>query len=330
MTAPPAFDPAAFGGHPEAPQVPMVICWEELDATSHATTLDELTQWLGWLRRTYRIPATVFPPCWYAHPGIREELGHLWTGWLVTRHPDAGVGMIGLDWDARREQTTGRLREATAITGCTASQHRDEQPISGESDTGLLHEYAAQQMQARSREELRRSAIEAVTDRLQHAELRHDLAPQILAEITEHPEDATDQDLAAVTTELHRLAADAPRESMTVARDAVRAVADLQETAGLETRVAATRHTLATAITDGALADSPTGDRTDQETQAWLDAVESLLPANLAAGRAAAIAAARSAAADRRVATHRHPDVARLLAASDHDQDQSAVEGDPA
>ena len=46
----------------------------------------------------------------------------------------------------------------------------------------------------------------------------------------------------------------------------------------------------------------------------WLEAIEDLLPARVAAERAAAAAAARSASADRRInARRRHPDIADLL-----------------
>ncbi len=186
MTAP-VFDMAAFGGAAEAPPVPMVICWDDLDPAGYSTTLDALSRWLQWFRSTYRVPATVFPPCWYTHPGIREDLGHLWTGWLITRHPDAGVGMIGLDWDSRREQAVSRLREATAITGCTGTQHRDEQPMPTEPDPRPFGQHVAHEFRARLREALRHSAIEAATDRLQRAELRHDLAAEALAAVADKP-----------------------------------------------------------------------------------------------------------------------------------------------
>ena len=85
-----AFDPAGFGDSPDAPPVPTTICWDDLDPVSYTVTFQELSDWLAWFRQTYRIPATVFPNCWFTHPGIREDLGHLWTGWLVTRHPTLG------------------------------------------------------------------------------------------------------------------------------------------------------------------------------------------------------------------------------------------------
>ena len=57
------FDPAVFGGDPQTPPVPMVICWDELDPAGYARTLRDLADWLDWLRRTYRLPYTVIPPC---------------------------------------------------------------------------------------------------------------------------------------------------------------------------------------------------------------------------------------------------------------------------
>lgn len=73
----PAFDPAVFGGDPQTPTVSMVICWYELDPAGYARTLRDLADWIDWFRRTYRVPATVIPPCWLTHPGLREDLGHL-------------------------------------------------------------------------------------------------------------------------------------------------------------------------------------------------------------------------------------------------------------
>jgi len=108
MTAvPPTYDQVPFTGTDDdnVPEQPMVIAWEELDTTTYNTTLPEMATWVDWLAETYRPPTQVLPPCWYAHPAILEDLSHLWTGWFITRHPLSGVGMIGLDWDARREHT---------------------------------------------------------------------------------------------------------------------------------------------------------------------------------------------------------------------------------
>ncbi len=102
---------------------PHVIDWNALSEDTFQSALTELARWVDWLAVTYQIPPTVIPPCWALHPGLREDLGHLWTGWLVTRHPQLGVGMVGLDWDARREQAVARAREQVASAGCTPNHH---------------------------------------------------------------------------------------------------------------------------------------------------------------------------------------------------------------
>ena len=317
MTAP-AFDVAAFGGDPDVPPVPMVVSWDDLDPAGYATTLHALSRWLAWFRITYRIPATVFPPCWFTHPGLREDLGHLWTGWLVTGHPDAGVGMIGLDWDSRREQAISRLCEATAITGCTGTQHREEPPTPTANDIRLWDQHVTQEVRARSREALHNNANQAVTERLQHAELRHDLAAKALADLSDNPEAATDKDKASVAAELHRLASEAPGESATAARDAIRTVADIQQTSDRETALAAARHTLATSIATEVIDGVESRPIGLDASQVWRDALEALLPAGLAANRAAAVAAARTEAVNRRVAVQaRHPGLEDLLAGSE-------------
>ena len=311
----PAFDPADFGVTSNAPPVPTTINWDVLDSAAYARTLRELSEWVGWLRHTYRVPATVVPPCWFAHPGIREELGHLWTGWLVTIHPDAGVGMIGLDWDARRDQVISRLRESTAITGCTASAHRDEQPINVQTTSGQMDAHLTREIQARSRNAIRDSAVQVVLDHLEEIELRHDLAARILTDTVEHPETATAKDQAVITQRLHDIAATAHRTVHTILHSAIRTVADMQLTNDREEQLADTRNEMAAAIVSRVLDRSQPGSAPTGSEQAWQDALEALLPAELAAERAIAIAATRSAAVDRRVAARsQHPDVEKFLA----------------
>lgn len=102
---------------------PRVIDWDNLTQADYKDVMSALADWVDWFSTTYQIPATVLPPCWPEHPGLREDLGHLWTGWLTTRHPRLGVGMIGLDWDNRREQALPRLRGQVALAGCTRGRH---------------------------------------------------------------------------------------------------------------------------------------------------------------------------------------------------------------
>jgi hypothetical protein len=221
----PAFDPAMLGGQPSTPPVPMVVCWEDLPPDVFTHQLGELADWIGWLRTTYRIPATVIPPCWFTHPGLREDIGHLWTGWQLTRHPDAGVGMIGLDWDQRREATINRLREATAITGCTATRHQaepDPQVAIPASVEHLWQDHLHSQTTERVRAITRQAAVDQVIEILQAAELRHDLAPAILADTADDPANAGADDRAQVTQRLHQLAADAVERAAQSAADAAR------------------------------------------------------------------------------------------------------------
>ena len=192
----PAFDPTMFGGQPSTPPIPMVVCWDDLDPTTYTHQLTDLADWITWLRATYRIPATVIPPCWFTHPGIREDIGHLWTGWLLTRHPDAGVGMIGLDWDQRRDATISRLREATAITGCTATRHQAEPEPTDRLPSivnDLWQDHLNAESQDRARATARQAVVEIVTEILQAAELRHELAPAILAELADDSATADEQ-----------------------------------------------------------------------------------------------------------------------------------------
>ena len=310
----PAFDPATFGGQPSTPPVPMVVCWDDLPPDAYTNTLAELADWIGWLRSTYRIPATVLPPCWFTHPALREDIGHLWTGWLLTRHPDAGVGMIGLDWDQRREAAINRLREATAITGCTATRHQTEpEPAAAQTNSAarLWRDHLDQQTRQRTRAAARQADV--VLEILQTAELRHDLAPAILADTADDPANASDEDREQVARRLQQLAADAVDRAAQAAGDAARTVLDAHQHTTHETAVADAREDIADRFATAAMI-GQTSSLPAETTQRWLDTLERLLPAAAAADRAAAAAAARTAAADQRAtARRRHPNVDDMI-----------------
>lgn len=307
-----------FGGQPGTPPIPMVVCWDDLDPTTYTHQLTELADWITWFRATYRIPATVIPPCWFTHPGIREDVGHLWTGWLLTRHPDAGVGMIGLDWDQRRDAAISRLREATAITGCTASRHQAEPESAAAIPTSveqLLQDHLDAQSLVRAREIVHEAAFDIVIEILEAAELRHALAPTILAEITGDSEVAGDRHKEAVAERLRQLAVDALPRAASRADDAASTITDAQQHSVREKNVADARATIADNLAATALRGDSSGAVVDETLSArWLDAVEKLLPARIAADRAAAAAAARSARVGQRAAARRrHPNVDDLL-----------------
>ena len=324
VNAVPAFDPAVFGGDSQTPPVPMVICWDELDPAGYARTLRELADWTDWLRGTYRIPFAVIPPCSFTHPGLREDLGHLWTGWLLTRHPDAGVGMTGLDWDARREQAITRLREATAITGCTSTRHHDEPPMPQIVLTELWNTHIADDAEERRQREARRTIIDIVIEHLQAAELRHDLAPGLLAEIAANPADATTEERAAAAARLQQISDQAADAVDQIAADANRALADQHDLAGRETRVEAARRLVAETATIINASDATDIDSAAARRE-WLTAIENLLPATLAVERAAAsVKVRRTDSTERRMATHRrHPHVGDLLNPEDEDDAMS-------
>jgi len=314
----PAFDPTTFGGQPGTPPIPMVVCWDDLDPTTYTCRLTELADWIGWFRATYRIPATALPPCWFAHPGIREDIGHLWTGWLLTRHPDAGVGMIGLDWDSRKDAAINRLREATAVTGCTATRHQPEPEPTNPATSAIdqrWREHLDTQTNQRARRIAYRTASDIVTEILQAAELRHDLAPAILAEITDDPATAGDEQKQAVADRLRQLAVQALDRATRSVVDAAATMVDAQRHATLEAAVADARDDIARCLASTALNRDTSGANLDQDlSQDWLRALEHLLPATIAADRAAAAATARSAAVDQRAAARRrHPNIDDLL-----------------
>ncbi|ACV76875.1 hypothetical protein Namu_0455 [Nakamurella multipartita DSM 44233] len=293
----------------------MVVCWDDLDPSTYAHQLTELTDWISWLRATYRIPATVLPPCWFTHPGLREDIGHLWTGWLLTRHPDAGVGMIGLDWDQRREAAISRLREATAITGCTATRHQAEPeppPAMSASAEQLWQNHLDTQTRQRVHAVARQAAVDQAVAILQAAELRHELAPAVLAAVADDPANAGDDDRARVAERLRQLADDAVERAAQSALDAVRTVLDAHQHSAREGLVAEARDDLAHLFATATPTDqAPAG--SDELAQRWLDALEKLLPAVIAADRAAAAANARTAAVDQRVARRRRSDIDDLL-----------------
>ena len=311
----PAFDPSMFGGQPGTPPIPMVVCWDDLDPTTYTHQLTELADWISWFRVTYRIPATVLPPCWFTHPGLREDIGHLWTGWLLTRHPDAGVGMIGLDWDQRRDATISRLREATAITGCTATRHQAEpeappaMPVSAEQ---LWRDHLDTQTRGRVMAVARQAAVDQVVEILQSAELRHELAPAVLADIADDPAHAGDDDRAQVAGRLQQLAEDAVERAAQSALDAARTVLDAQQHTAREGALAQARDDLAHLFATATPADQ-TQPPSGELVRPWLDALEKLLPAAIAADRAAAAANARSSAVDERAARRRRSDIDDLL-----------------
>lgn len=117
--------------------------------------------------------------------------------------------MTGLDWDARREQAIARLREATAITGCTSTRHHDEPPIPDTEVSLLWNKHIAEDAPTRRRRDVQRIIVDVVTERLQAVELRHDLAPGLLIEVAANPAAVTAEERAAIAAGLLQISEEA-------------------------------------------------------------------------------------------------------------------------
>jgi len=155
--------------------------------------------------------------------------------------------------------------------------------------------------------------VDVVTEHLQAAELRHDLAPALLTELAADPAGATADERAAIAARLHQISEQAAATVNQIAADTSRTVADQHDLAVRETRLeAARRRVTETAI--GNASDANDSDSTAARRE-WLTAIEKLLPATLAVERAAAgMKPRRTNDTERRIATHRrHPDVGDLL-----------------
>ena len=159
----------------------------------------------------------------------------------------------------------------------------------------------------------RQSAADIVLEILQAAELRHDLAPAILADTADDPANASNDDRAQVAKRLQQLAADAVKRAVQSAADAARTVLDAHQHIAHEAAVADAREDIADLLATAAMI-GQTSSLPAETTRRWLDNLERLLPAAVAADRAAAAATARTAAADQRAtARRRHPDIDDLI-----------------
>jgi len=175
----------------DQPERPGTIPWELLGASDYRTALTDLGSWLAWLVPTYRIAPSVIPPCWFLHPGLIEELGHLWTGWRVTRHPDYGVGMAGLDWDGHREHVAGRLRELVASAGCNGTNHSVKPGPALNRDDKLWEAALKDEMACRTARCADQAGRAAAQEVLLTAEKRNESALCVLVEVATDPANPT-------------------------------------------------------------------------------------------------------------------------------------------
>ena len=166
---------------PAPAPLPMVVPWELLNSNEFHTALSELSDWVRWLVRLYHYGPDVVPPCWYLHGDLREELGHLHSGWLMTRHPQAAVGAMGLEWDRHRDITMARCKTITSASGCatasTFKEHKEpaDRPWPVDYDADLVTHLAAER-DRRDKSRIATAALEAAERVLMTLEVRGPLA----------------------------------------------------------------------------------------------------------------------------------------------------------
>ncbi len=297
-----------LGGQPSTPPIRMVGCWDDLDPTTYTSRLSDLADWITWFRAAYRIPATVLPRAGSPTPHPR---GHRPPVDRMAAHPPPrcrrrrdrpGLGPTPRRRDRPAPRSHSRHRLHRHPPPATRHQAEPEPaPAIPKSTEQLWQDHLNNQTLQRVWAVARQAAVDQVVEILQAAELRHDLAPGILAETADQPAEASDDDRAQVTGRLRQLAVEAVERVAQSASDAARAVFD---TPPHEGAVPLIRADLPDLFAAAALAgqNTPTSDDLPQQR---LDALETLLPASIAADRAAAAAAARTAAVDQRAAARR-------------------------
>ncbi len=307
--ASPRLDSSGARGNNEKPEQPGTIPWEILGATDYRSALKDLGSWLAWLVPTYRIPPTVVPPCWFLHSGVVEELGHLWTGWRVTRHPVSGAGMIGLEWDNHRERVVGRLRELVATAGCNGTNHSGKPGPVLNREESLWEANLQTETEIRTRRSTDQAVMSAAGDLLRRAEQRNELALAILSDIAAdpgHPTEAeTSQSTVALENSTWMAPADAQRRSQETREYLGRAACE----AFLTFELAVARQDLLAMIADGVASDE-----FEAASKRWIAAAARAAPTGEALRRAAAASAGVSAAATRLASTKsRHSGISDLL-----------------
>lgn len=295
--------------------LPMVVAWDALDAVDYAVELRALDRWVRWLSTTYVVEYATIPHCWFAHPDLREELGHLRTGWLMTRHPQAGVGAIGLDWDRHREVTLVRCKAMTAAAGCSASQgHRDRRDRAWPADqSDRLAAHARVQMALRDSAGITDAAQAIAEWMLEVAENREGLAMEALADAATDPARPTKADSGQAVEVIFRAVTESTTAAQKSASIAAEQRRDAQQAASADHDLVAARESLAAAIAKSVSGASPsTGPDLRARLQRWRDCLERLSPADAAVLEAAGRLSTADAESVSAVLA-RHLDAARLV-----------------
>ena len=200
--------------------MPTPIVWDALDAFDFQATLLDLTTWVRWLVITYSIPESTIPPCWFAHPDIREELTHLWLGWQQAHHPSMGLGRTGMDWDTGRDQCLARVA-IMAQCGSQRGHNAITIPALPAWSITQFHEHLQHERAARTLRGIRAA--------------RHAAATEVLQDYT----DAVNQSVDDALTAAGGPAAASPETILQAERAVTEALLDIAAAAGAAADTAA-------------------------------------------------------------------------------------------
>ena len=101
---------------------PAPICWPIYDDEHEQQMIDELTDWVEWVRWRFTLDHRTIPDCWMQHGPLIEELSALYTAWQAA-YTDTD-GSAPLLWMAHFATARDRLGEWVARTGCRPGEHR--------------------------------------------------------------------------------------------------------------------------------------------------------------------------------------------------------------
>lgn len=121
----PAEDDAFFARaelqQPFGPPVP--ICWSAQTSENQQLHLQDLSLWVEWLARHYRLDRRHIPACWREHWELIEELAALHLAWegaySTSAHADGPLA-----WHEHFDATRGRLADWVSRSGCRPGEHR--------------------------------------------------------------------------------------------------------------------------------------------------------------------------------------------------------------
>ena len=100
------------------------LYWPGIPAADIEAELGDLYAWVeGLLERFEHLDHKVIPPCWWLHSGHVEALAALHDA-ECSAYTDASPGSAGTSWHRDFQLIESRLREWTALYGCTAKEHK--------------------------------------------------------------------------------------------------------------------------------------------------------------------------------------------------------------